>query len=482
MLVAFIFLTACTDYVQQIKDRYGEWETSDEIVGSITDSRDGQTYKTVKIGSQIWMAENLNYKTENSWCGGGNGTAEGDCSKYGRLYTWAAAMDSVGAWSKNGKGCGYGTTCSPTYPVRGICPEGWHLPTEAEFETLFTAVGGKSTAGKVLKSTTGWTTYSGITNEDAFAFSALPAGYRNLNGYCYNEGDYAYFWCSTEGNTDYAYNVNLYYGNGGAYLGSYSKGYGFSVRCLKDDESEPSAKSSSSAKKVSSSSVTKSSSSQKTVSSSSVKVTKPAEVTLGSITDSRDGQTYKTVKIGSQIWMAENLNYKTENSWCGGGNGTAEGDCSKYGRLYTWAAAMDSVGAWSKNGKGCGYGTTCSPTYPVRGICPEGWHLPTEAEFETLFTAVGGKSTAGKVLKSTTGWTTYSGITNEDAFAFSALPAGGRYSGGSFSCEGDVAYFWSSTEYYGFDACLMYLDYCYGGAGLFDYNKYDGFSVRCLKD
>ncbi len=203
---------------------------------------------------------------------------------------------------------------------------------------------------------------------------------------------------------------------------------------------------------------------------------------VGSITDSRDGQTYKTVKIGSQIWMAENLNYKTENSWCGGGNGTAEGDCSKYGRLYTWAVAMDSVGAWSKNGKGCGYGTTCSPTYPVRGICPEGWHLPTEAEFETLFTAVGGKSTAGKVLKSTTGWTTYSGITNEDAFAFSALPAGGRYSGGSFSCEGDVAYFWSSTEYYGFDACLMYLDYCYGGAGLFDYNKYDGFSVRCLKD
>ncbi|MBR3072686.1 fibrobacter succinogenes major paralogous domain-containing protein [Fibrobacter sp.] len=200
---------------------------------------------------------------------------------------------------------------------------------------------------------------------------------------------------------------------------------------------------------------------------------------IGSMTDSRDGQKYKTVKIGEQIWMAENLNYETANSYCYNDNASY---CSKYGRLYTWAAAMDSVGTWSKNGKGCGYGTTCSPTYPVRGICPEGWHLPTEAEFETLFTAVGGKSTAGKVLKSTTGWTTYSGITNEEAFAFSALPAGGRYSNGSFSYEGDVANFWSSTEYNSFNAYYMYLYYDYDGADLYGSVKYYGFSVRCLKD
>ena len=241
--VSVLLLVACSDGVTpQSSDSETSVSSSSSVTGRTScdvnidkncfmDSRDGQTYKTVTIGSQTWMAENLNYETANSYCYNDNAN---NCSKYGRLYTWAAAMDSVGTWSKNGKGCGYGTTCSPTYPVRGICPEGWHLPTEAEFETLFTAVGGESTAGKVLKSTTGWTTYSGITNEDAFAFSALPAGYRNLNGYCYNEGDYAYFWCSTEGNTDYAHNVNLYYGNGGAYLGSYSKGYGFSVRCLKD--------------------------------------------------------------------------------------------------------------------------------------------------------------------------------------------------------------------------------------------------------
>ena len=199
--------------------------------GTMTDSRDGQMYKTVTIGTQTWMAENLNYEMDSSFCY--NDSAK-YCAKYGRLYTWAAAMDSVGTWSANGKGCGFEKTCSPTYPVRGICPDGWHLPTKAEFETLFTAVGGQSTAGKMLKSTTGWAAYSGITNEDAFAFSALPAGYRYYYGYYYFEGSNAYFWSSTESNRSYAYSVCLYYNNDNAYLGNGGKGYGFSVRCLQD--------------------------------------------------------------------------------------------------------------------------------------------------------------------------------------------------------------------------------------------------------
>ena len=123
----------------------------------MTDSRDGQTYKTVKIGNQVWMAENLNYaytgvlynnsgytSDSTSWCFSND---PANCIKYGRLYTWAAAMDSVGTWSTNGKDCGYGVQCTPIYPVRGICPEGWHLPDKAEWNTLFTAVGGASTAG-----------------------------------------------------------------------------------------------------------------------------------------------------------------------------------------------------------------------------------------------------------------------------------------------------------------------------------------------
>ena len=230
-----------------------------------------------------------------------------------------------------------------------------------------------------------------------------------------------------------------------------------------------------------------SSSSSKAKSSSSVAYVEPCRIDsvdsceYGSLTDSRDGKTYKTVSIGTQTWMAENLNYETANSYC---YDDEYSKCSKYGRLYLWSAAMDSVGKWSMNGKGCGYDWPCSPTYPVRGICPAGWHLPTKAEFETLFTAVGGSSTAGKVLKSTSGWNSGAGT---DAYGFSALPAGYRGCNGGyyFHNEGRYAVFWSSTEY---DSCHSYYS-VYSEAGLYDDIAYlfdrlqcDAISVRCVKD
>ena len=237
--------------------------------------------------------------------------------------------------------------------------------------------------------------------------------------------------------------------------------------------------SSSSSAKSSSSIVAKSSSSQKTVSSSSDKV---AELAEGSLTDSRDGQTYKTVKISDQVWMAQNLNYETDNSYCYNDDAS---NCTKRGRLYTWAAAVDSAGTWSTNGKGCGYGSTCSVASTgsatlVRGVCPEGWHMPTRTEWETLFNAVGGQSIAGTKLKSTSGWN--SSGNGLDAFSFSALPAGGRYNNGYSDNVGYAAYFWSSTEFNSDDAYVMSLYYGGDGANLGNGDKYNGFSVRCLKD
>ena len=201
-----------------------------EVDGSITDSRDGQSYKVVSIGSQTWMAQNLNYETANSYCYNDDAT---NCTKYGRLYTWAAAMDSVGTWSTNGKGCGDGLTCSPTYPVRGVCPTGWHLPTETEWNTLFTTVGGSSNAGIMLKSTSGWSSSGNGT--DAYLFAALPADRRTDNGRSRNEGKLAYFWSSTENNSSYAYYMYLYYDFDYAALVNDLKSYGLSVRCVKDE-------------------------------------------------------------------------------------------------------------------------------------------------------------------------------------------------------------------------------------------------------
>ena len=209
-------------------------ETEDNCeYGELTDDRDGQTYKTVKIGDQWWMAENLNYETDNSFCY--NDSAE-YCEKYGRLYTWAAATDSAGVWGENGKGCGYAKHCTTAYPVRGVCPEGWHLPTKNEWNTLSTAVGGQTTPGKVLKSTSGWYTddvYHG-NGTDAFSFSALPAGYRIYTGHYDLAGYYAYFWSSTARDSRNAYNVYLYYNHDYMALDYSDKRRGFSVRCVKD--------------------------------------------------------------------------------------------------------------------------------------------------------------------------------------------------------------------------------------------------------
>ena len=193
--------------------------------------------------------------------------------------------------------------------------------------------------------------------------------------------------------------------------------------------------------------------------------------------DNRDGQTYRTTKIGDQVWMAENLNFETENSDCY--KNSAE-YCAKYGRLYTWAAAMDSAGIWSTNGKDCGYRNTCSPTYPVRGVCPEGWHLPSIDEWDSLLTAVGGSATAGIMLKSTEGWDESSNGT--DAFGFSALPAGDGHNGVAFNSEGDYAYFWSSTEHEGDYACEVFMDNGDDYAKLSRRDRSLEQSVRCLKD
>ena len=145
---------------------------------------------------------------------------------------------------------------------------------------------------------------------------------------------------------------------------------------------------------------------------------------------------------------------------------------------------MDSAGTWSANGKGCGDAKTCTPTYPVRGVCPTGWHLPTQTEWRTLFTAVGGSSAAETKLKSTSGWNDFEGKSGNgvDAYSFSALPAGIRSNDENYYYEGNYANFWSSSENDSGLAYYMVLDYNYGSASLFYFNKVYGFSVRCVKD
>ncbi len=141
---------------------------------------------------------------------------------------------------------------------------------------------------------------------------------------------------------------------------------------------------------------------------------------------------------------------------------------------------------------GCGDGTVCNAdtadTGRVQGVCPNGWHLPSQAELQTLVSAVGGRDVAGSALLATSGW--HNNGNGTDDFGFSALPSGyGR--DGNFTSAGLAASFWSSSGYINkYNAYAMHLDYPngnnYGNTGaavnLGLTNKIFGFAVRCLRD
>lgn len=422
--------------------------SNNNTTGFFTDSRDMQTYKIVTIGNQTWMARDLNYETDNSYSYDNRYCfSEARCNRHGRVYTWAMAMDSAGIWSVNGKGCGSSSTCAALDPIRGICPDGWHIPTKDEFQRLINFVGGEG-KGRDLKSADGWYENHDTYHEgnyyykgngtDTYGFSASPSFAIYANGSNRGEGRAAVFWSTTAYGNDSVYAMFMSADNNTVVTGIQSKKCMFAVRCIQN------------------SSYSSSSFSNTIVSSSS-------ENSL--IVDSRDNHSYKIVTIGTQIWMAQNLSYETDNSECFTG---------LTGCKYTWGTAMDSAGIWSTNGKGCGAVPMCSPTYPVRGVCPSGWHLPTKNEFEKMFTTVGGADIAGTKLKSRYCWNKSGNGT--DDYGFDARPE---------NCpDGNWIDFWTSTEESVWNVYMMTLWYSYDWAelGTVSNNQRFYYFVRCVKD
>jgi len=201
----------------------------------VTDCRDNQTYRTVTIGTQTWMAENLNYADSvampnlkgNSWC---YDNSMDSCAKYGRLYTWTAAMNIDSSYQSVSAAAVIST------PQQGACPAGWHVPTDEEWGTLENAVGGSSVAGTRLKSRSGWNDDGDESGNgtDSYGFSALPAGHRIYDGSFYYVGGRAYFWSVTENVTVGAYGRRLDYNYAFMDTNHYGKNYAYSVRCVQD--------------------------------------------------------------------------------------------------------------------------------------------------------------------------------------------------------------------------------------------------------
>lgn len=474
--------------------QYQESQGNSSTSGQLTDSRDDQTYPTVIIGNQEWMAQNLNYAKSQSWCYNSDSEM---CRTFGRLYSWESSKTA--------------------------CPEGWNLPSDDDFTTMTDFIGGLETASFKLKSTSNlWK--SGGYGADEYGFNVLPAGYYE-DGVSSNLYGYADFWTSTSYDSDSAWNRHFDYYNESLKRGSYHKVAGLSVRCMRYREIAQSSQgdlnnssssnfssiynvSSSSIQKVSSgkaisssqissqhassiqtsssiktssqqtssmqsSSFTKTSSQQNSSIQTSSSIAAPSSssqalsssllqsssttvfwntsISYGEMRDSRDEKTYRTVQIGEQVWMAENLNFTTASgSWC---YDYQKVMCDLYGRLYYWETALD--------------------------VCPDGWHLPDDAEFTVLTDFIGGLQTAALKLKAKT--TLWWGYTAEDTYGFSTLPAG-YYEDGGFDNLNGYGDFWTSSTYDDLDAWNRHFDYYNEFLKRGTYHKLSALSVRCLKD
>jgi len=199
-----------------------------------------EDYKTVKIGNQIWMAENLNCYVSGSKCYSND---PANCTKYGRLYDWSTAL----ALSSNCNSASCANRINAHH--RGICPADWHIPSNAEWDALYSFAGDtinsfspyeNPTAGKHLKATKGWLNcgFPGSNKthlcEDSFGFSAMPGGVGNFEGFFSNIGGYGFWWSISEHNRLDAYGRGMIYNSDYAVWLRRGKNYLFSVRCLQD--------------------------------------------------------------------------------------------------------------------------------------------------------------------------------------------------------------------------------------------------------
>jgi len=445
---------------------------------------DGNVYNTVQIGNQCWMKENLrttHYSDSTSIPEGttlsstepyyyDNSNSEIPLLERGYLYNWSAVM--------------HGTDGSSTNPsrVQGVCPTGWHVPSDAEWSQLTQYVSEQDNCrcsndqtyiAKALASNTYWNTSTNIcavgndlSANNATGFSALPAGLINSSGFIYSLDYGTHFWSTTESASDRAWERSL--GTAYPYVGRSSnyKRDGYSVRCVRD-ESTPSV------------------------------LDQPCPG-MPTVTDV-DNNVYNTVQIGNQCWMKENLRttHYSDGTAIPTASSTSETSPRYYdyssssiplterGYLYNWFAVVHGSNGSSANPSG------------VQGVCPTGWHVPSHAEWLELETYVSGlgegyvcgntPANIAKALASTTGWnnsTTTCAVGNDqstnNATGFGAFPAGGF--GGSYVYSGTYAYLWSATEGSGSTAWHCILDKNVANMSYNSYGKGTGYSVRCVRD
>ncbi len=517
---------------------YGEqvsFKTLNASEQTVTDI-DGNVYHTVKIGTQTWMVENLKttkYRNgdsipcitnNNTWaaisipayCWYNNDIT--NKASYGALYNWVTVIDN-----------------------RNLAPVGWHIATDAEWSTLTNYLGGESEAGGKMKEAgiNHWLSPNTNATNSSY-FSGLPAGLRSYsNGTFRNLGSNGYFWSTTASDSLRAYDRELFYNQANCFRYNFdSKLYGFSVRCVKDSISNLKLPifaisyvhnitdstalcegkiNSDGGSKITASGVCWSTTPHPTLLNNKVIDTTGANLfaykitglmpettyyarayatnSVGTVYDEEvsfktlnaskltvadiDGNIYHTVKIGTQIWMVENLKVTKYN------DNTAiplVADKSSWASLstpgYCW---YNNDSTNSKKTIGALYNWF---TVNTGKLAPKGWHIPTDAEWYTLTTFLGGDNIAGGKLKETglINWTSpNTGATNETNFT--AIPTGNRGNNdGTFQEMDKGGFWWTSTDVNGFYSYFRSIGYSSAGVGRSGSQRINGLAVRCVRD
>ncbi len=516
----------------------------------LIDTRDGQCYATVQIGVQCWMAENLNIGNRidlgsnqfdngliEKYC---YNNSETYCNIYGGLYQWNEMMNYT-------TGAG----------AQGICPEGWYLPSDTEWCILENEVDptipcsgtswrGVDGGGKLKEAGTNhWSSpNTGATNSSGF--TALPGGSRSETLLVWGLNLSGVWWSSSQYNTVASWQRSLSYEKAGIIRYPNAKSFGFSVRCIKADFNPPKLYNLNlEMKPTGIAAITGEGQYQTgeqvnvvaeadpgwefvnwkeddviistvasfiyimpeqdvTLTANFIQTPGSFECGVGTIADV-DGNIYYTVLIDSQCWLKENLQttkYSSgtpieypgtdNNAWSNNTSGAYawyNNDLSwktKYGALYNWYAVNNS-----------------------NGLCPEGWHVPSDAEWTVLVDYViaqgypnnnyNNPNGAGNALKSCRQvnspaggdcntsehprWNLHTIHIGFDTLDFSALPGGRRLINGNPYSMGSVGYWWSSTELSNIDAWGRLIIHSYGSIERWNhFNKNSGYSVRCLQD
>ena len=520
-------------YVDELRQRIADMEDLMYKAGLVTvRDADSNVYKVVKIGRQFWMGENLR---STHYSDGSAITVIGFDERCGFENSIAYFWDPANKIEyKNTYGALYS---SEMVSGNKLCPSGWHVPNSADWSLLAANLGGLDVAGGKLKEagTLHWNP-SNVDADNRSSFTALPGGWlsrcsRGMTSGFTGIGSRALFWsgntqlCSVSGTDTKLQFIGI------------DDADGASIRCVKDEDTENAkipelttiaptnilqtyAVSGGSIVSDGGSAITSmgvcwSTYPDPTLSNlysvddygaglffpSQIAPLKPNtkyyirayatnakgtaygnEVTFttssyeyGSVSDA-EGNSYKTIVIGSQTWMAENLKairynngdlinamdttsgpgvYKHQTAYS-----NDENNVPVYGRLYTWYAIADS-----------------------RSVCPAGWHVPGDADWDTLSLYLGGPNAAGGKLK-TTGvgrWVLKNvGATNESGF--SGLPGGLYNEFGDFLFMGYSAYWWSATETDAQSGSLRSLYNSDSNLGSYHETKRSALSIRCLKD